>query len=81
MIRLAAIDTEGLLELVLVAPIAVLVVAVTYALGLRGAAKASEAGRAGASGLAFAWGTLAVVAGIVFLAAVAFGIGVIVTKD
>jgi hypothetical protein len=81
MTRLATVNTEGLLELVLAAPLAVVAVALTYGLALRGTAKASEAGRAGENGAAFAWAALAVLAGLAFAAAVVFGIAVIVTKD
>ena len=78
---LAKVETEGLLELVLVAPIAALAVSITFALALRGTAKAAEAGRAGENGIALGWAVLAAVAGLAFLAALAFGIGVIVAKD
>ena len=81
MTRRAAIDTDGLLELVVAAPIAAIAVAVCFALALRGTAKASETARAGENGIALAWGVLAAVAGLAVLAAIAFGIGVIVTKD
>ena len=81
MTRLSAIDTDGLLELVVAAPIAAIAVSVCFALALRGTAKASETARAGENGLALAWGVLAVVAVLAVFAAVAFGIGVIITKD
>jgi hypothetical protein len=81
MTRLASVDTEGLLELVLAAPLAVIAVAVTFSLALRGTANASEAGRAGENGAALAWAALALVAGLAFVGFVVFGIGVIVTKD
>ena len=81
MTRAGAVNTEGLLELVVAAPIAAIVVAVTFSLALRGTAKASEAGRAGDNTAALAWGALAIFAALAFLAAVVFGIGVIVAKD
>ena len=81
MSRLAAVNTEGLLDLVLVAPIAAIAVSLAFALALRGTAKASETARAGGGSSAFAWGVLAVVASLTVLAAIVFGIGVIVTKD
>ena len=78
---LAAVKTDGLLELIIAAPLAVMAVAITYGLALRGTAKAAEAGRAGESGAAFAWAALAVLAGLAFAGAVVFGIAVIVSKD
>lgn len=81
MTRLGAINTEGLLDLVVVAPLAAVAVSVSFALALRGTAKASETARAGNSSGAFAWGVLAVLASLTVLAAIVFGIGVIVTKD
>jgi hypothetical protein len=81
MTRLAAVDTEGLLELVLAAPVAVVVVAITFALALRGTAKASEAGRAGENGTALLWAALGLIAGLAFIGFVVFGIAIIVSKD
>lgn len=81
MIRPAAVDADGLLDLVLVAPVAAVAVSICFALALRGTAKASETARAGDNGTALAWGVLAAVASLAVLAAIAFGVGVIVTKD
>lgn len=78
---LAAIDTEGLLELIWVAPLAAVVVALTYALALRGWALAAEAARERQGARAFGYGMLAVVATLTFAAAVVFGIAIIVAKD
>jgi hypothetical protein len=78
---LAAIDTDGLLELLLVAPAAAVVVAITFALALRGWDLASQASRDGRTGRALAYGALGVLATLAFAATVAFGIGIIVSKD
>jgi hypothetical protein len=78
---LAAIDTEGLLELIWVAPLSAVVVAVTFALALRGWDLASQASRDGRTGVALAYGILGLAATLAFLATVAFGIGIIVSKD
>ena len=67
-----------LLELIWVAPLAVLAVSITFSLTLLGTTRAGELRRAGQSGGATAFGLLAVVAGAVFVALVIAGVGVIV---
>ena len=79
--RLAAVEWDALLELVWVAPTAVIVVALTYSLFIHGAARASDSRRAGRSGAATAYAALAVVAGLAFAATVVFGVLVITSKD
>ena len=79
--KLAAVDTEGLLELVWVAPLAVLCVATTFSLVIHGVARASDSRRAGRSGAATAYGALAIVAAVAFAATVVFGVLIITSKD
>lgn len=67
-----------LLELLWVAPLAVLIVATTFSLGLLGATRAGEHRRAGEVVAASAYGALAVLSAVVFTAAVVAGIAVIV---
>ena len=77
---LASIKWAELGELLYVAPIAVLLVTVAYALVIVGTARAGDARREGASGLAFAFSTMAVLGFAVFMAAMVFGISIITTK-
>jgi hypothetical protein len=79
--RLAAIDTDALLELAWVAPLAALAVSLTFSLLIHGAARASDSRRAGRAGAATAYGVLAIVAGLAFAATVVFGVIVITSKD
>ena len=67
-----------LLDLVWVAPLAVLVVSITFSLALLGTTRAGELRRAGQSGPATAYGLLALVSGAAFAALVIAGVGVIV---
>ena len=67
-----------LLDLVWVAPLAVLVVSITFSLTLLGTTRAGELRRAGQSGAATAYGALALLSGAAFAALVIAGVGVIV---
>ena len=78
---LAEVDTKALLQLAWAAPLATLVVAVTFSLVIHGVARASDSRRAGKAGAATAYGVLAVVAAAAFAAAVIFGVLVITSKD
>jgi hypothetical protein len=73
-----AIDIGGLLELVWIAPVASVLVTVSYSLCVLGATRSSDA-RRDARGGAAAWMALAVMAGLAVLAEVVFGIAVIVS--
>jgi hypothetical protein len=79
--RLAAVDWESLLELIWVAPLAVIAVAITFSLSIHGVARANDARRAGRAGAATAYGALAVAAGLAFAATVVFGILILTSKD
>jgi hypothetical protein len=81
MTPLAEVDTDALLQLVWVAPLATLAVAITFSLVIHGAARASDSRRAGRAGAATAYGALAIVAALAFAAAVLFGVIVITSKD
>ena len=76
----AAIEWGKLAELIWVAPVAGLIVAVTYSLLILGLSRAGEARRAGAVGAAAGYGAIGVVGGVAFFAFVAFGIVIIINK-
>ncbi len=76
----AAIDWGQLLELVWVAALAGVAVAVCFALIILGAARASDSRRADRAGAATAYGALSVVATLVFVGGVAFAVVVISAK-
>jgi len=75
----AAIEWGKLGELLLVAPIAAIVVGVTYGLLILGLSRVLECRRTGATGPAVAYGALGVLGAAGFLGAVAFGLIVIVS--
>jgi hypothetical protein len=77
----AAIEWDKIGELLYVAPIAGLLVAISYSLMIVGWARASEARRAGDGGVAAAgYSVLAVTATVAFLAVVVYGVAIIVNK-
>jgi hypothetical protein len=80
----AAIEWGKIGELLWVAPVAGLAVAITYALMIVGYARASEARRdaagGGGTGMAMAYSALALVSTAAFLAVVIYGVVVIVRK-
>jgi hypothetical protein len=78
---IAAIDTEALLDLLWAAPLAVLVVTVSWALLINGVTRAVEARRDGRVAVAGAYGVLAIVGGALFATAVVLGLLIMVAKD
>jgi hypothetical protein len=78
----AAIEWNKIGELLWVAPVAGLAVAVFYSLMIVGWARATEArrGEGGGGASALAYSALGVVATLAFLAVVVFGVLVIVNK-
>ena len=68
-----------LLDLVWVAPLAVVAVAVTFSVALLGATRSGELRRAGSGAAAAAYALAGVVAAIAFTAIVVIGIAIIVT--
>jgi hypothetical protein len=77
---IAAINVDVLLELVWAAPLAVLVVTVSWGLVINGVTRAGEARRAGRIAVAGAYAVVAVVGGALFATAVVFGLLVMVSK-
>jgi hypothetical protein len=78
---IAAIDIDALLELAWVAPLAVLTVTVAWALVIRGTTLALEAQRAGRSMAAALHALVAVAGGALFMAALVFGLLIMISKD
>jgi hypothetical protein len=74
----AAIEVEGLFELVWIAPLAAVAVTASFATCVLGATRSTDARREGNTGRATAWMGLALLAAVLVLAGVAAGIGVIV---
>jgi len=70
----ATIDTDALLELVWAAPIAVISVTLSWAMVVIGATRASEARRADRSTAVALNALVAVAGGLLFTAAVVFGL-------
>jgi len=78
---IASVDTDALLELVWAAPLAVLTVTVAWGLVIRGTTSALEAGRDGRTVPAALHALVAVIGAALFLAAVAFGLLIMISKD
>jgi hypothetical protein len=77
---IASIDTGALLELVLVAPLAGVAVALCFSLVIVGVTRAGDCRRANRPHVATAYAVMSVVATTVFLGGVLFGISVIATR-
>ena len=77
---IAAIDWGQIFELIWAAAVAGIAVAVTFAVLIVGATRASDHRRADRGGVAAAYIVLAGVAAVVFAGGVVFGISVIVSK-
>jgi hypothetical protein len=79
--RVAAIDAGALLEVVWVSLLAGVGVTLTFSLVVRGSARSAAARREGGHGAAFAYGTLTLLALLIFAAGVIFGLNVMLSKD
>ena len=77
---LATIEWDKIGELLWVAPLAALAVAITFSLMIMGSARATDAQRAGAGTVAMLYSVVALVSGLAFAAVVVFGVGVIINK-
>jgi hypothetical protein len=78
---IAAINVDALLELLWAAPLAVLVVTVSWGLVINGVTRAFEARRDGRIGVAGAYAVVAIAGGALFAAAVVFGLLIMISKD
>jgi hypothetical protein len=77
---LAAIEWNKIGELVWVGLVAALVITATFALLIMGVSRATECRRDGSGAAAVLYGGIAVVAGLAFVGAVAYGVQIITTK-
>ncbi len=77
---LATIEWDKIGELLWVAPLTALAVALTFSLMIMGSARATDAQRAGAGTVAMLYSVVALVSGLAFAAVVVLGVGVIVNK-
>ncbi len=78
---IGALDTDALLELVWVAPLAVLTVTVAWGLVIRGMTRALEARREGRSVPAALHALVAAAGASLFAAALIFGLLIMIAKD
>jgi hypothetical protein len=72
-----AIDIGGLAELVWVAPLAAVLVTVSFSTCVLGATRSSDARRLGRAGEGAAWFAVATLAGLAVTAEVVYGFGII----
>lgn len=77
---MASVDWGHIAELLWAAPLAALLVSVTFALLMVGAARSGEARRAGALASAAGYSVLTLVAGLAFAAVVFEGVRIIISK-
>jgi hypothetical protein len=78
---LAVIDFHGLFEVIWVSIVASIGSTVLFSTAVFGFARATEARRGGRGSAAAVYGTFAVLARVVFGAAVIFGVAVMLNKD
>ena len=78
---IATLDTDALLQLVWVAPLAVLTVTVAWGLVVRGTTRALEARREGRSVPAALHALVAVAGASLFTVALVFGLLIMISKD
>jgi hypothetical protein len=74
------IDTEALAKTVVAAFVSGVGVTLIFSIALYGAARSAQMGREGRNSSAMAFGALALVGGLVFVAAIVVGIVVMTTK-
>ena len=76
----AVIEWNKIGELLWVAPVAGLAVAITFSLLINGGARAQDARRDGESRIAVVYSVVALVAAVAFCAVVVYGVEIIVQK-
>jgi hypothetical protein len=79
--RFAEVDAAGLVEVVWVSLLAGIGVTLTYSLVVLGTGRYATARRAGRDGEALAYAGVTVLALVVFLAGVVFGLNIMLSKD
>jgi uncharacterized membrane protein YhaH (DUF805 family) len=77
---LAEIEWNKIAELLYVAPVAGLAVAITFSILILGVARAGDAQRSGAAHVAMAYSVLALIATLAFAAVVIYGVQIVVSK-
>jgi uncharacterized membrane protein len=77
---LAAIEWDKIGQLLWVAPVAGLAVAVSFALLIAGLARADDCRRAGSGAAAAAYTALAALGGLAFVGVFVFGLDIIINK-
>ncbi len=77
---IGTVDSAALLELVWAAPLAALVVTLSWGMVVYGTARAGEARRDGRTGTAALHFGMAAIGGAIFFAAIAFGLIVMTSK-
>jgi hypothetical protein len=80
-VRLAAVDTGALVEVVWASLLAGIGVTLTFSLIVLGSVRSAAARRSGSDGAALAYGALAVLALGAFVAGVIFGLNIMLSKD
>jgi hypothetical protein len=80
-VRFAAVDAAGLVEVVWVSLVAGIGVTLTFSLVVLGGARSATARRDGRGGEALAYGGLAAIAMVVFVAGVVLGVNIMLSKD
>jgi hypothetical protein len=79
--RVAAVEASQLLEVIWVSLLAGVVVTTLFSLAVLGGGKSGEARRAGRGTAATLFASLAMIAFLVFVAGVIFGVNVMLSKD
>ena len=77
----AAVEAGDILEVIWVSLAAAVFVSVAYSVVVVGTARSAEARRNGHGTAAFVWGGVAIVSFLLFAAAVAFGVHIMLSKD
>jgi hypothetical protein len=77
----AAVEGGDILEVVWVSLASAVFVSTTFSVVVVGTGRSAEAGRNGRRSAAFVWAGLAILAFVVFAAAVVFGVHIMLSKD
>jgi hypothetical protein len=76
-----AVEAGDILEVIVVSLVAAVFVSVTFSLVVVGSARSADAGRNGDGSRALVWGGLALLAFVIFAAAVAYGVHIMLSKS
>jgi len=78
---IAVVELSQIVEVIWVSLVAGIGISTAYSLVVLGTARSADARRAGRSVTAFAYGTMALVFLLVFAAAVAYGVHIMLSKE